>query len=369
MSAGDRRERREPRDRAPTRPPGPGPAKPSRPTVLAIGRLDGGQAIVTDAAQAARLHGKGSVGTLGPTGTLHLSLVEAALSVADGRLALMENGKALALADVLAYAGGNGGGHRTEMEYLVYRDLRERGLVVRPDTARGAGRFSVWPRGTGDGDPAFHVVACSDADGLALDVLAGAAADKAILSVTDDDGAVTHYQAALDEPAGDVAPGDLPRAKGAVLADRVLVSDPAAVEAYSQREFLGTRHGAELFLSFVEAESLRRRGVLSVPPGLTERGDGDGARLLPVHLALRGAGAVPKSGFKFGTHLRAYRNAPDDGHAEWLVHVAVAGESLPWSALSRGVRLAHGVRKKFLVAIPGADQAGPTFAHLSWFRP
>jgi tRNA-intron endonuclease len=354
---------------------------PSRPPVLAIARIEAGRAVVADPAQAARLHAKGSVGDLAPNGALSLSLVEAALSVADGRLALMEGAKQLALADVLALGAAGGrtsGGHRTEMEYLVYRDLRERGLVVRPATAgrvppkaaagaAGHGRFAVWPRGTSQGDPAFHAVACADADGLPVETLAEAAADKSILSVADADGAVTHYQAALDAPAGDVPPGDLPRAKGAVLADRVLVSDPAAVAAYSSREFLGTRHGGELFLSFVEAESLRLRGVLSVPPGLAARGDS--ARLLPVHVALRQAGAVPKSGFKFGTHLRAYRNAPDDGHAEWLVHVADPGETLPWSALSRGVRLAHGVRKRFLVAIPGEAGHPPTFAQLSWYRP
>lgn len=356
------------------RPPTPGAA--SRPTVLAIGRVQAGKAVVTDPAQAARLGGKGSIGRADAAGALTLELVEAALCVADGRLALMEGTKSLALADVLALGsdeGGTTGGHRTEMEYLVYRDLRERGLVVRPEPG-ASGRFAVWPRGTGEGEPAFRVVACSDADGLALDVLASAAATKAVLSVADADGAITHYQCALDQPVGDVPPGDLPRAKGAVLADRVLVSDPAAVAAYGTREFLGTRHGNELFLSLVEAEALRLRGVLSVPPGLAERGED--ARLLPVHLALRAAGAVPKSGFKFGTHLRAYRNAPDDGHAEWLVHVAQTGETLPWSALSRGVRLAHGVRKKFLVAIPngtsgpaGRAEAAPTFAHLSWYRP
>ncbi|MEA3136238.1 MAG: tRNA-intron endonuclease, archaea type [Thermoplasmata archaeon] len=352
----------------------PAAAAAAKPPVLAIARIDGGRAVVADPAQGARLHAKGSVGELAPNGALSLSLVEAALSVAEGRLALMEGAKQLALADVLALGGGSGGGHRTEMEYLVYRDLRERGLVVRPVTdgrapagAPGSGRFAVWPRGTSQGDPAFHAVACADADGLPVDVLAQAAADKSVLSVADADGAITHYQAALDAPAGDVPPGDLPRAKGAVLADRVLVSDPGAVAAYSSREFLGTRHGGDLFLSFVEAESLRLRGVLSVPPGLAARGEG--ARLLPVHVALRNAGAVPKSGFKFGTHMRAYRNAPDDGHAEWLVHVADPDETLPWSALSRGVRLAHGVRKKFLVAIPGEAGHPPTFAQLSWYRP
>jgi tRNA-intron endonuclease len=331
-----------------------------RSNVLANGRLDGDKAVVPDPAQASRLHAKGSVGTPGPTGQLALTLVEAAWSVDEGRLALAHDGKPLALADLLAL--GAEGGHRAETEYLVYRDLRDRGLVVRPD---GPGRFSVWPRGTGQGDPAFQAHACSDRDGLDPALLREAAAAKAILSVADGDGAVTHYQAALDEPQGDVPDGDLPRTKGAVLADRVLVADPAAAAAYSQREFLGTRQGSALFLSFAEAETLRRRGVLSVPPGLVQGAHAE--RLLAAHLALRARGAVPKSGFKFGTDLRAYRSAPDDGHAEWLVHCATDGEPLPWSALSRGVRLSHGVRKRFLVALPAPD--GPVFAHLSWFRP
>jgi tRNA-intron endonuclease len=353
-------------DRSPTpRPTAHAPAPPARPTVLAIGKVADGKVVVPEPPQASRLHAKGSVGEPQADGSLALALVEAALSVAEGRLAVMDHGKQLALADVLAL--GAEGGHRTEMEYLVYRDLRERGLVVRPEGPSGTGRFAIWPRGTGDGEPAFHAIACSDADGLDLAVLAQAAEQRSVLSVTDSDGAVTHYQASMDTPAGDVPPGDLPRAKGAVLADRVLVSDKAAVEAYSAREFLGTRHGGELFLSFVEAESLRRRGVLSVPPDLTK--GADDARLLPVHLALRQAGAVPKSGFKFGTHLRAYRGAPDEGHAEWLVHCADPGQPLPWSALSRGVRLAHGVRKRFLVALPGQDGAPPSFAQLAWHRP
>lgn len=389
-----------PPSRAPP-PPSPHPLRPSpapagqgarsgKTMVLAIARLDErggamGMVVVDDAAQAARLHARGSVGQPNSDGSLRLALVEAALSVTEGRLAVMAGGRQLSMADLLAL--GSGGGHRTEVAYLVYRDLRERGFVVRPEdpgpgalAAPALSRFAVWPRGTDQGEVAFHAVACSDADGLPLEVLEEAARHKAVLAVADADGAVTHYQAAMDHPVGDVPPGDLPRAKGVVLADRVLVSDPAAVEAYHKREFLGTRHGGDLFLSFVEAESLRLRGVLSIPPGLAERGDGP--LLLPVHLALRGAGAVPKSGLRFGTHMRAYRGAPDDGHAEWLIHCAgsAAGiatstrgpgelSGLPWSALARGVRLAHGVRKRFLVAILGETGAPPTFAHLSWFRP
>lgn len=352
--------------RAPARPPAPAaPAAGS----LANGRLVGDRVVIEDAAQAARVKSRTSAGKDRPGGSLELALVEAAWLAADGRLAVRDadGTMSLSFAELLAKGGGSAGeqdaGHRAEADYLAYRDLRERGLVVRPT---GPGRFQAWPRGTDSGPAAFAMRASSDADGLPVADLLAAAKARDVLCVADADGSVTHYQAALAKPAGDVPEGDLPRAKGAVLADRVLVADPTAAAAYQQREFLGTPQPGGLLLSFVEAEALRRRGVLSVPAGLAGKAP-ESARILQAHLALRAAGAVPKSGFRFGTHVRAYRAAPADGHAEWLVHCAGAGETLPWPSLSRGVRLAHGVRKSFLVAIP--DGEGIVFAQLGWYRP
>jgi tRNA-intron endonuclease len=86
---------------------------------------------------------------------------------------------------------------------------------------------------------------------------------------------------------------------------------------------------------------------------------------LATYTALREAGVAVKSGFRFGTHLRGYAGDPDEGHALWLVQCLAPGETLHWSALSRAIRLAHGVRKRFLVAA-GVPQA---FIALSWFKP
>lgn len=340
-------------------PPRPATPSPSGMPPLAIGRPKGDAIVVEDAQQAARLQSRATVGELGSDGRLTMTLAEAAWLAADGRLAVRDGKEPLGFADLLARAPK---GRRAEADHLAYRDLRERGLVAKP---AGPGVFTVYPRGASSGDAAFVMQAGSDADGLAAAALLEAARAKRVLCVVDADGAVTHYQASVAHPTGDVPEGDLPRAKGAVLADRVLVADAAAAKAYHQREFLGTPHPAGLLLSFVEAEGLRRRGVLSIPTGLAA--DGEAALLLPVHAALRHAGAVPKSGFRFGTHLRAYRGAPDDGHAEWLVHCAAPEEQVAWSLLSRGVRLAHGVRKAFVVAVP--DGAGIAFAQLAWFRP
>jgi len=84
---------------------------------------------------------------------------------------------------------------------------------------------------------------------------------------------------------------------------------------------------------------------------------------------LREAGIVVRSGLRFGTHLRGYTGDPDAGHAPWLVHCTAAGEASAWTTLARGVRLAHGVKKEFLVAVLQDASAGMAFVRVAWFRP
>lgn len=339
-------------------------AKATSASSAAQGTLHGHVIRVDDTAQANRLHNKGTIGTPRAGNTLELSLVEAAWCVAEGRLTVTRNAKALAAADLIAL--GADGGERTEVEYLCYRDLRERGLVVRP--APGTSHFNVWPRGTAAGEPAFMNVARSDRHVAMVDDLLQGAAGGIVISVVDDDGGLTHYKLALDVPTGDVPPANLPKAKGRLLADRVVVADRAAAKAYATH-FIGKPHEGGAFLSLLEAEALRQRGLLAVDGDVTRKAGAANpafAATLPVFLDLQSRGVVAKSGFRFGTHLRGYRKAPDDEHAEWLIH-CVGPAGLPLSDLSRGVRLAHGVRKKFLIAVPARD--GIQYVHVAWFRP
>jgi len=59
---------------------------------------------------------------------------------------------------------------------------------------------------------------------------------------------------------------------------------------------------------------------------------------------------IVKTGFKFGTHFRAYSKNPDESHAEHLVQVVPADYKGLWSDISRGVRLGHSVNKNFIFA-------------------
>lgn len=325
----------------------------------AQGVLDGDAVVVLDPTAASRLAHKAQAGSLAD-GRLRLSLVEAAHCVASGWLAVAGRGESgptpLTAMDLVAAAADP---RRALADYLVYRDLRSRGLVARH--AQGRSHFDVWPRGTGTGPTLFQNVCCAVRDPATTGDLLDGAKGHIVCSVVDEDSVVTHYRLGFEEPKGDVPMAPLPPAPGHRVADRVLVTDPAAVAAYA-KEHLGTPGGDGTFLSPLEAEALRRRGMLHIEtvPG------GPPLEQVQAYEALRAAGVVAKSGFRFGAHLRGYVGAPDEAHAEWLLHCARPGELLPWNALSRGVRLAHGVRKKFLVAIP--DGAATRFVRIEWLR-
>lgn len=333
-------------------------------TALAEGVLDGEQVVVRDVAQANRLHNKAAAGTPQPGNALRLTRVEAAYCVAMGWLQVQASAQPVLFSSLLAPGAG---GHRTDVDYIAYRDLRERGFVVRP--ANPPGRFDVLPRGATQGAAAFHVVACADGDAVTGDFLLAQAQAKTILAVVDGDGALTHYALDVAEPAGKVPPQPLPRAHGAWLADRVLVLDDAARAAYAGQH-LGTAHGNGTFLSLLEAAALVEQGHLTLDDAAAfakARTAQLDAAVVATYQALRQRGVVAKSGFRFGTHLRGYPANPDDEHAPWLIHCAPAAANLGWSTLSRGVRLAHGVRKEFLVAVARPNDLA--FLRLAWFRP
>lgn len=306
---------------------------------------------IDDTKLAQRLHQRHGVGAL-DAGRLQLHACEAAWLAFSGR----DEGQLPAASDILREAG-----HKAEVDYLVYADLRERGRGVRVAETH----LEVLPRGApSDADAEFHVYPVAERD--ALDA-AWLAALQGVVAVVDDDGQMTYYQTGAAEPRGDTPIGALPTTRGVMLADRVLVADPVAATKFWSQEWLGTRHAHLLFLSFTEAAALARRGVLDLPTEVARLGadQQDFARVLAAYEDLRGRGVVAKAGLRFGTHLRGYRTDPSDEHAEWLIHCTGA-DSTQWVDLARGVRLAHGVRKKFLLAFV---QDRVSYIEVTWFKP
>jgi len=74
---------------------------------------------------------------------------------------------------------------------------------------------------------------------------------------------------------------------------------------------------------------------------------------LRVYEDLKARGIVAKTGFKYGSHFRAYEGDPDRTHAKYLVHALPENYRGMWPEVSRAVRLAHGVKKSLLFAAVG----------------
>lgn len=246
----------------------------------------------------------------------------------------------------------------------AYRDLRERGYYVssayRPGTTPDPTDvvFRVRPRGaepTTD-EVAHRVVVVGESTDVVIDAL-----PEATLAIVDDESEVTYAEIHAIEPEGEQA--ELPGVTvvGTLNGDRVLVGDPP-VELHHGSLFGRPveEDGATLWLNLLEARYLERRGILELDAdaGLVERGrelEGHAFdRRERVYRALRRAGAVPRSGLKFGADFRVYTSAvsaDDPGHSSMLVEVTGAGRHFTPRELARGVRLANGVRKRHVLAV------------------
>ena len=90
----------------------------------------------------------------------------------------------------------------------------------------------------------------------------------------------------------------------------------------------------------------------------------DAEALYDVYEDWRNRGYVLKTGFKFGTHFRLYfpGASPVKEKHEWLhskhvIHVFPKEAKMIMSEWARAVRVAHSVRKTFIMAIPGMTDA------------
>jgi len=251
----------------------------------------------------------------------------------------------------------------SEVEFFVYKDLRDRGFYLSP-TGEHDG-FTVFPRGEGPWDEtvAYRVFPTSERSDVSADTLRWLADGEAtgVLGVVDEESELTYLTVHRPSVEGSTHHNLSTGVAGELLADRVLLVDPPT--ALHQRAFYGQPVGDEfLQLSLVEATYLAECGVLTVEGGrdrLVERGravEGDRfGRRLRVYDSLRTAGVVPKTGFKFGADFRTYadvESVDDLGHAELLVRVHPAGHDFAPRDLSLDVRLAHGVRKRMVYALP-----------------
>ncbi len=343
------------------------------------GRLSGDSVVIDDQKEASQLYNRGNYGYPVSGGGLDLDLIEAAFLLETSRLEVTRDGKTVGMGDLASHATTQVVDFDTK--YLVYRDLRQRGFVVKPSS--GDFHMKVYPRGgqVSDSTPVHGVIAVSERSTATIGTMfppRGRKDRETLYAVADEEGDITYYVSLERDPAGDCATYPDTKTEGVFLGDRAFVFDADAAIEYVSSGFYGKDLGGMLQLSAMEAHHLCERGLLALRTA-------DGKTLTPdelvsmeqsaredfplrirVYSDLRARGLIPKTGFKYGTHFRAYEGHPDSCHAKYLVHCIVDGTTVTWPELSRTVRLSGGVRKEILMAVVGE---GIRYLEFRWFRP
>ncbi|MHB8352634.1 MAG: tRNA-intron lyase, partial [Thermoplasmata archaeon] len=339
-----------------------------------------------DPTEAGTVYGRGFFGRP-EAGGLELDRTEAVYLTEMGRLEVTDpRGSIVPWTDVLRGAVRAEAGF--PVAYLVYRDLRQRGYVVRASPPPA--RFAVLPRGgILNKTPArFWVQPISERAPFDLAAIrelfdrARGARKSLLLGVVDEESDLTYYRVTSAAPHG-TRPFVRPEAPwtAEVTEDRVLLLDPAAVLALGGAQGFGSTIGSRLELSLVEAAFLAEQQAITLRSATTRRpvplaglrsraGRVDPAfgLRLPAYRALRELGLIVKTGFKYGAHFRAYVRAPEHAHARYLIQAVAPTYLGPWPLLAGHVRLAQGVRKEFLLA--AVDPAGPvSFLAFERIRP
>lgn len=323
--------------------------------------------IISDPNEANRIHNKGYYGIPQSGGALELQLIEAAYLKEQGKLEVFKNKKLQTSKDLIKYAT------RIyppfEIFYIVYRDLRSRGFVVKPNIPGG---FNVYDRGVNPKRTPFRfkILPLSERAPFIMDEVmeildACLSLRKSLIAaLVDEEGDLTYYSIESVKPKSKLKRNKITSSGEAVFVeDRILVWEEELVEQLHGHEFLGKLIGNTLQLSLMEGLYLLDRGIIKLRNVRNNRSIGtkhfknraksiqpDFELCNSVYSKLKEKGLIVKTGFKYGTHFRVYKGDPDIEHSDYLIHAVPADFHSTWPEISRAVRLAHGVRKDMLFA-------------------
>jgi len=322
--------------------------------------------IIRDPKEASQVYNKGYYGYPQPGGALEVDLMEAAYLLESQRLEVHREGKQVSFSELIARASA--ASRDFDVKYIVYRDLRQRGYVVKGDG--GEFDFRVFPRG---GTPSssstkYWIKAISERSLFNIASFfreidrSEKKRKELLIAIVDEEGDITYYRPARSTPSGAFrkeAPGR--QVEGFLMEDRVMVFDERDAEGLYKEGFYGKRLGKMLQLSLIEAAYLLDEGRLLVrfitsrrkitPEGFKRRAakyQPDFDLRLRAYKDLRSRGLIVKTGFKYGSHFRVYEGDPERFHAKYLVHAVPQDYKTMWPEVSRAVRLAHGVKKDIL---------------------
>ncbi len=347
-----------------------------------VGILKGDTVVIKDQKEGSQLYNRGNYGYPLSGGGIELDLIEATYLVECSRLEVKDSKGMMSFESLFRYSSSEC--DEFDIKYIVYRDMRQRGFVVKNET--GDFDMSVFPRGMtlSNSRPQYYLKAVSERTAFDIETFKGDLDEthnkgkQLLYGVVDEEGDLTYYIMSRKEPKGEVTGSFDGIAVGKMVRDRVFVFDADECQMLRNSAFYGKMISNVLQLSLIEACHLMKENHLKV-----ESADGtpinlgslvrSGKKLqdefdlrLSTYEDLRSRGLVVKTGFKYGTHFRVYEKSPDECHARYLVH-SVSGENVTmWPEISRAVRLSGGVKKEILFCRV-TDRT--EYMEFKWFRP
>lgn len=330
--------------------------------------FDGTQVIAPS--EALPLYEQSGYGRPDKSGTLRLDPKEALYLMARGKIEIPD----LSFDELLTECAKTPGFLRN---FVVYRDIRERGYVV----TTGPQDFRVFPRGLkpGKGQSRYLMRVLSERDMVDLTAIIKDATTSAnmrkqfVLAVLDDEQELTYYEVRMGTPKP-AKRQDIPsciRAKIAGIPTYVIEDGNGITETLKNLWLGTTLDGVRIFLSPLETAWLLENGHLETEPSMTAEeyislaasADGEFMDKLTLYRYLKELGFFPRSGYKYGHHFRVYTQ--NGKHSEMLAHAVPLGTLMSMSTISRSVRLAHSVRKKMLFAsLSGSEITEVEFARM-----
>ena len=346
------------------------------------GQLKNNKIHVRKSHDIGRLYTKSRIGTLVGPNLLQLSLLEGIFLLDERKIRIFQGKKQVHFSELLKLAVQEIS--EFETKYLVFKDLRTRGhaITLLDDTSFVA--FQKY-KARNSVDPSCVIAAFSERDLLDIDIIQGliekyTRMDNILwFALVDEEGDITYYSVSPVDLKGLIPEHQYPLGSCVLLKNRLIVFDKRLGEMLLKNEFFGKPFGELLQISFVEGLYLLEKNVLEIHTTdgkklsklqcirLMQKHQPDIVERLLVFKNLKHRGLLVKTGFKFGSHFRAYTKQPDKTHAEYLVHVVEKGFTSIWAEISRAVRLAHSVNKEFIFAC--VDGTSIEYIKLGRLRP
>ncbi len=306
--------------------------------------------IIRNKKEASRIYNKGFYGKF--NNILELNLIEACYLLEKEKIEILLNKKRMNLNEFMEYSLKYM--QDFEIKYLVYRDLRERGYIVKINND-----FYLYERGKKPPEkPAFNVKAFSERVKFNIKEIEELIkkAKKLLVGIVDEEGDITYYIVKFFRMKGKLEEREY-EGEIILLNDRCIVWDEKLANKLKD-DFIGRDFGKYVQLSLMEAAYLATKGAkiirndveISIEEFIeyAKKIQPDIEKRLKAYIDLRKLKLLPKTGYKFGSHFRVYDEMPKKTHAPYLIHVVDENYEATWAEISRAIRLAHSVKKEMI---------------------